>query len=407
MLIEIHCIQSVPASHLNSDRNGQPKTVLYGGVLRARISSQTQKRSARLFIHEHGLLDVLDFAYRSRRFTQLVAEQLEKLGIQPTETLNLAIRSMAALKLGHKEKVNEDDPVLNEFLIFFSESELQAFSNAIYEHRSVISSINMDVHKEPDAINASDGEVKKQKSTKLTKAEIKSVIKKEFPPEVIKALQRPFIETRSLEVNLLGRQLTNFPDGTVDGQVQVAHAFSMDESRTTQDFFTSVDDYAFKGMTKAGMLEEVGFNAPTLYRVAAINVSQLAEASGNLAAAKRGAAAFVEAFVSTLAHGGQNSFLSLTVPSFVLIQIVETGHALSYAPAFLKPVQSSKEFSTVEAAVNQLSRYIEYQEAAFPRFKRSHKVFFSETAQDLKGAKRVTGIDQAIKFILSKIEDKK
>ncbi len=407
MLIEIHCIQSVPISHLNSDRNGQPKTVMYGGVLRARISSQAQKRSLRLFIHEHGLLDVLDFAYRTRRFTQLAAEKLEKLGIQQTEALNLAVRSMAALKLGHKEKANEDDPVLNEFLIFFSESELQAFANTIYEHQSVISRINMDVHKELDAIDAVEGEKKKQKSSKLTKAEIKSAIKKEFPLEVIKALQNPFIETRSLEMNLLGRQLTNFPDGTVDGQVQVAHAFSVDESRTTQDFFTAVDDYAFKGMTKVGMLEEIGFNAPTLYRVAAVNVSQLAEASGDLAAAKRGAAAFLEAFVSTLAHGGQNSFLSLTVPSFVLIQIVDKGHALSYAPAFLKPVQSSKEFSTAEAAIVQLSRYIEYQEAAFPRFKRSHKVFFSQTDQDFKGAKRVIGIDQAIKFILGKIGDEK
>ena len=40
MLIEIHMIQNHGPSNLNRDDLGAPKTCLFGGVTRARISSQ-------------------------------------------------------------------------------------------------------------------------------------------------------------------------------------------------------------------------------------------------------------------------------------------------------------------------------------------------------------------------------
>jgi len=47
MLIEIHMIQNHSPSNLNRDDLGAPKTCLFGGVTRARISSQCLKRSIR------------------------------------------------------------------------------------------------------------------------------------------------------------------------------------------------------------------------------------------------------------------------------------------------------------------------------------------------------------------------
>ena len=38
--VEIHALQSVPPSNINRDDTGSPKTALYGGVTRARVSSQ-------------------------------------------------------------------------------------------------------------------------------------------------------------------------------------------------------------------------------------------------------------------------------------------------------------------------------------------------------------------------------
>lgn len=47
-LIELHILQSFPVSCLNRDDVGAPKTAVFGGVNRARISSQSLKRAIRM-----------------------------------------------------------------------------------------------------------------------------------------------------------------------------------------------------------------------------------------------------------------------------------------------------------------------------------------------------------------------
>lgn len=47
MLYEIHMIKNYPPTNLNRDNTGAPKTCMFGGVLRGRISSQCLKRSWR------------------------------------------------------------------------------------------------------------------------------------------------------------------------------------------------------------------------------------------------------------------------------------------------------------------------------------------------------------------------
>ena len=45
--IQLHLLTSYPPSNLNRDDMGQPKTALFGGVNRLRISSQSLKRAWR------------------------------------------------------------------------------------------------------------------------------------------------------------------------------------------------------------------------------------------------------------------------------------------------------------------------------------------------------------------------
>lgn len=50
LFLDIHVIQTVPPSNINRDDTGSPKTAQYGGVTRARVSSQSWKKSdKRLF----------------------------------------------------------------------------------------------------------------------------------------------------------------------------------------------------------------------------------------------------------------------------------------------------------------------------------------------------------------------
>jgi CRISPR system Cascade subunit CasC len=46
-IVDFHVIQTVPPSNLNRDDTGRPKTALYGGVQRARVSSQAWKKAIR------------------------------------------------------------------------------------------------------------------------------------------------------------------------------------------------------------------------------------------------------------------------------------------------------------------------------------------------------------------------
>ena len=40
LYVEAHVLQPVPSSNLNRDDSGSPKTAIYGGVLRSRVSSK-------------------------------------------------------------------------------------------------------------------------------------------------------------------------------------------------------------------------------------------------------------------------------------------------------------------------------------------------------------------------------
>ena len=47
MLFEIHMLKNFPATNLNRDETGAPKTCYFGGSQRGRISSQCLKRTVR------------------------------------------------------------------------------------------------------------------------------------------------------------------------------------------------------------------------------------------------------------------------------------------------------------------------------------------------------------------------
>jgi len=100
MLIEIHMIQNHSPSNLNRDDLGAPKTCIFGGVTRARISSQCLKRSIRNpanpdDAHKHNGASFAEAlaghtGWRTKFFPHLVGEQLkaqEKLGIVQTERI--------------------------------------------------------------------------------------------------------------------------------------------------------------------------------------------------------------------------------------------------------------------------------------------------------------------------------
>lgn len=72
--VEIHALQSVPPSNINRDDSGTPKTALYGGVTRSRVSSQSWKRAIRK--HFNDTLDPSDIGMRSRMLVTEIARTI-------------------------------------------------------------------------------------------------------------------------------------------------------------------------------------------------------------------------------------------------------------------------------------------------------------------------------------------
>ena len=54
LIIDIHALQTVPPSLINRDEIGAPKTAVFGGVPRQRVSSQAWKRAIRKFFEDAG-----------------------------------------------------------------------------------------------------------------------------------------------------------------------------------------------------------------------------------------------------------------------------------------------------------------------------------------------------------------
>src|SRR5665647_1326205 len=75
-IIDIHAIQTVPPSNINRDDTGSPKTAVYGGVRRARVSSQAWKRATRKDFETY--LYRSDLGVRTKRVVELMSEEIAR-----------------------------------------------------------------------------------------------------------------------------------------------------------------------------------------------------------------------------------------------------------------------------------------------------------------------------------------
>ncbi|NLZ56033.1 MAG: type I-E CRISPR-associated protein Cas7/Cse4/CasC, partial [Clostridiaceae bacterium] len=75
MYVDMHVLQSVPPSCINRDDTGSPKTAIYGGSQRARISSQAWKKAMRDMFKK--LFPAEKLGVRSKKVAKLIAESIK------------------------------------------------------------------------------------------------------------------------------------------------------------------------------------------------------------------------------------------------------------------------------------------------------------------------------------------
>ncbi len=340
MLIAIHLLQNHAPSNLNRDDNGDPKDCVFGGVRRARISSQSLKRSIRWspIFRNYFADESHDLAQRTQLLPELVRQRIKTYNLDE-ESGEAVVR--AAMRIGTAEKAapagettrtprkarrgaesENNGPKRTAQLMFLSNSEIDELSAALVKMV------------QEDGISALDG---------LTGDKISEKV--------------GTFEPHAADIAMFGRMTTSSPFKNIEAAVQVAHALSTHAVEQEFDFYTAVDDIS--GESGAGFIGEISFNSSVYYKYFSIDwTGLLNNLHGDVTTAAASVRGLIHAAMLTHPSGKQNSFAAHNPPDVAIVEVRRDRIAMSYANAFVQPVRATSQQSLITASAAALAQYI-------------------------------------------------
>ncbi len=315
-LIELHILQSFPVSCLNRDDVGAPKTAVFGGVTRARISSQCLKRAIRLQAKE--LCPELYAGERSKLIVRPIAEAAERHGAPPDRALEVSKKFCNELAVFDEGSFKKDPNVLRvKTLMFLSPAEREQIGKELA---------------------AMLGE---SKDAKALEKKIKSAAAKVREARLKDAA----------DIAVFGRMVASDHSLTLEGAAMFSHALSTHRADNDIDFYTAVDDRQREDPTVgeedragSGMMGTLEFTSAVYYRYAGLNMGLLEDAD-HLAALSREQRdkvidAYLRAAVLAVPGARKNSMNSHTLPGYVLGLVKDKGQPVQLINAFERPIAS-------------------------------------------------------------------
>lgn len=324
MKVECHIIQNYPPHCLNRDDTNTPKDCEFGGVRRARISSQCLKRAAREAFERHQLIPEGARAVRTKRVLEQVVTRLCESGQRERPDAVVVVKQLLAAGGLKTEDPKDGEEPKTQYLLFLPSFKLGQLAE--------LAEMNWDALRASEAPPADDEDKASKKKSKKQGPELDKAIKASVRQLLRDATQSP-------EVALFGRMIADNPDWNVDAACQVAHAISTHRVSMDFDFFTAVDDLNPETETGSGMMGTIQFNSSCFYRYACIDTETLAEnLGGDRELAVHSVDAFLKAFTFARPSGKQNSMAAHSLPALVLVTTRAGGEPISLANAFADPV---------------------------------------------------------------------
>ncbi len=331
-LIELHILQSFPVSCLNRDDVGAPKTATFGGLTRARVSSQCLKRAIRLQAKE--LCPELYAGERSKLIVQPIAESAKRHGAPADEALEASKKFCHELATFDESAFKNKGILKVKTLMFLSPSERE------------------EIGKELAAI------LEDSKSAKASDKKIKSTAAK---------IQGAKLKDAA-DIALFGRMVATDHSLTVEGAAMFSHALSTHRADNDIDFYTAVDDLQQQDPTVeeedragSGMMGTLEFTSAVYYRYVGLNLGLLGNDShlGALSVEDRRTVVdtFLRAAVLAVPGARKNSMNANTLPGYVLGLVKDTGQPLQLVNAFEKPVLSKN--GLMDASIAALKEHHE------------------------------------------------
>lgn len=324
--LQLHFLTPYAPSNLNRDDLGRPKTALFGGAQRLRVSSQSLKRAWRSSdVFEDALNGRL--GQRTRDLGAYVETELLSRGVaaETAEQQGERFAGLFAAPKTKKKKARETD-----------ESEGEGDATSSSEQVAFISASELSaLHKLIATLGAG---------------------KTVDDDEILAVLTNG---KATADIGLFGRMLTDLSDEkvkklpphqrtiakakraalSVEAACQVAHAISIHKVAIEDDYFTAMEELN-RSADRAGaaMVGTQEFASAVLYNYVCVDRGLLVDnLGGDEALVQKTLRALGDACLTVAPNGKQNSFASRSRAHFAL---VEKGPAQprSLAAAFLRPV---------------------------------------------------------------------
>ncbi len=322
-LIELHILQSFPVSCLNRDDVGAPKTAMFGGVNRARISSQCLKRAIRELAkseYPNGKFN----GVRTKLIAAQIQEALEGRRKLPTpRALEMACAVAGVLNKKEGKPLPSDDPEL-ETLFFASPNQITSLADLAFKEFGA------------------KGE---------TKADKRKFVKACLDVGVYDAA----------DIALFGRMVAADASLTLEGAAMFSHALSTHRADNDLDFFSAVDEKKNGEDAGAGMIGTLEFTSACYYRYTGLNLTLLGQEShlGKLSQQdRRGVVdAFLRAVILAVPGARKNSMNANTDVDYVLGIVKERSQPLQLVNAFEEAVRPKNGFVTPSIKAELLRLY--------------------------------------------------
>jgi CRISPR system Cascade subunit CasC len=383
MYINLHTIFTMAGANPNRDDAGAPKTLVYGGKERARISSQSMTRAKRVAYESDPDGEL---SYRSTKIAEEVVNRIKKLATRDGVSINEeqekkirseAVKAITSLTAGDeksnkKSKGKEEGETTNtkddegspkDTLVWLAEKEINDAAEKIFN-----------------------------KFNKNEEATVK-------PEDFVNAEGK----TDSLAIAAFGRMYAQRPDLQNEAAIQRSDAFTTHAAEIDIDFFTTVDDLTTS--QGAGHLGNKMNTSGVYYWHANIDTNQLLKTwqiDPSSAEGKARLKALLLSLLTALPSGGENTHAHHGLPQFVMA--VPSKRPVSLQSAFEKPVKQDREGGYFESSVTSLISEHNKASDFYPSLFAERAIGASPSKFEVEGYDSLANIEELVSRIVAWIK---
>ena len=299
--LQLHLLTVYGPSNLNRDDTGRPKSVVFGGVPRLRISSQSLKRAWRT---SDVFADKLEghLADRTQRLGKDVLDRLVAGGMEADEAMKTA-RNIA----GAFGKLKSEGTFIEQLAFVSPEERERAFALADQALEQTRSGETVTEHRPDELLQRTDS---------------------------------------AADIAMFGRMLADSPKFNREAAVQVAHAITTHRAIAEDDYYTAVDDLKSREEPDdagAGFVGVQEFGSGVFYLYVCADRGLLLRNLGDSRPIRDASlAALAEAAATVAPRGKQASFASHARAIYALAE-KGSSQPRSLAAAFLQPVNGADQ----------------------------------------------------------------